>query len=73
MTGSLGAKSLSSRGRSLVMLMVINVLPGLNRCLNELEVTEAQDFMVARIIAAVINHTGRMSGLQVGVDGELSP
>jgi len=55
------------------MLMVINVLPGLNRCLNELEVTEAQDFMVARIIAAVINHTGRMSGLQVGVDGELSP
>lgn len=48
------------------MVMVMDVLPGLKRCLHELELTGPQQLMVARLIAAFLNHTGRMSGLQAG-------
>lgn len=48
------------------MVMVMDVLPGLKRCLHELKLTGPQQLMVARLIAAFVNHTGRMSGLQAG-------
>ncbi len=48
------------------MVMVIEALPGLNRCLSQMELTQPQLLMVARLIAAFIDHSGRMSTLQAG-------
>ena len=55
---------LTSRGRSLAVVMVADVIPGLNRFLRILGVTEASRVMISRLIAGFLLHRGRMSCLQ---------
>src|SRR5262249_16560933 len=55
---------LTSRGRSLAVIMVADLIPGLKRFLRPLDVSEAARGMVTRLIVAFLLHAGRMSCLQ---------
>src|SRR6516162_2405589 len=56
--------NLSSRGRSLAMVMVADSLPGLKRWVGTLGLKDSAKLLVIRVVVAFLLHAGRMSCLR---------
>jgi hypothetical protein len=56
----------SRRGRSLAMIMVADLVPGLKTWIAPLGLKESAQLLVIRVVVAFLLHTGRMSCLQAG-------